>query len=650
MDVLLQTAKKFGSFHNTTIKVDFSVGNTKIVLEMDWNTDRPRNVAPRYWNDDATGGGGGGIDGITVSDNGAPVALPAGITTIDFLGGLVNISDNGNPLGSTVTVEVLAQNTGITTERLNVVFANNQTNLNWDVDQGATLSATGAAQTNITLFDPAVYVYHGSGTRTANGGAGSTTVGPGASTLGSENGTACGRNAQAFGKQPCAFGNTARANNDNCSAFGFNAQAIDADASAFGANSEASAATASAYGTLAVASAQGATALGRNARATAIRATTSGLDSVASGVNSCSYGFQANATGLDASAMGTKCIASAQNAASGGVSSQALNTGASAFGSNAVADDPDSCAFGPSQATGIESCTFGSGARTLNARSCAFGPAAFCDEFADLLSVGYDARCEDALCTSVGANSRAVVEGSSVFGNGAISNSQNGISMGVQSLVDVDCSDCGAIGNSCLIQSLAGAQNGSFLVGHNSRCFSSECCGFGNSLVISSDSNESCAYGRRCTVESESSCAYGKDGLVSTNSSLGCVYGCRATIGDTSASSCAYGAESRIDGNSGKSIALGSGARVVSGASESTIVGWNSQSTAAIGLALGAGAVAQPFSPSAAAPANDDCPFAIRLDPECIQSGATGATTDRLRISINNVIYEINLHRLIPPA
>ncbi len=617
---------------------------------MDWNTDRPRNIAPRYWNDNAGGGGGGGIDGITVSDNGAPVALPAGITTIDFLGGFVNISDNGNPAGSTVTVEVLAQNTGITTERLNVVFANNQTNLNWDVDQGATLSATGAAQTNITLFDPATYVYHGSGTRTANGGAGSTTLGPSASTLGSENGTACGRNTQAFGKQPCAFGNTARANTDNCCAFGFNAQATAADASSYGANSEASGATASSFGSLAVANATGASAFGRNARARALRATAAGLDSDAAGVNSCSYGFQATASALDASAMGTKCIASAQNAAAGGVSSQALNLGASAFGSNAVADDPDSCAFGQSQATGTESCTFGSGARTLNARGCAFGPAAFCDAFTDLLSVGYDARCEDALCTSVGANSRAFVEGSTVFGNGAISNSQNGISMGVQSLVDVDCTDCGAIGNACTVQSPAGAQNGSFLVGHNSSCFSSECAGFGNSLTIAADSNESCAFGRRCTVESDSSCAFGKDGGVSTNSSLGCAYGCRATIGDTSAASSAYGAESQIDGNSGKSCAFGSGARVVAGAGESTIMGWNSQSTSLNGLALGAGAVAQPFSPNAAAPTADDCPFAITLDTGCIQTGATGATTDRLRISINNVLYEINLHRLIPPA
>lgn len=616
---------------------------------------RPRQLVSRYLNEDqflGTGGGGGGINGITVSDNGAPVATPAGITTIDFLGGFVNISDNGNPAGSTVTVEVLSNPAfpGITTERLNVVNAIAQTTLNWDADQGLTLSTTGANQTNITLFDPATYVYHGSGTRTNNGGAGTTTIGPGASTVNSGNGTACGRNTQAFGKQPCAFGNTARATDDNCSAFGFNARATVADSSAFGANSEATANSTSAFGTLAVASTVGASAFGRNARGTGSRSSAFGLDALASGANSSCYGYQSISSGLDSSATGTKCLATAQNAASGGVSSQALAVGSSAYGSNAVANGVDSCAFGQSDATGVASATFANGARTNGDRSLAVGAGAFTAEFENLVAVGPYSFCDDTNTTAVGFGARAMVSDSQSFGNTAVCNSRNGLTVGINSLVDVNCETCAAIGNGARIQTSGDPISNSFGIGHQCGIFSPDCTSCGTDSTISTDSRESCAFGRRSTVESAQCSAFGKDTLIATNARLSSTFGCNSSVRDGAAESVVYGADAVANPSAEQSCVIGYGAVAESGCSGSILVGHRTISAVPGGVAIGAGAEARAFNPSAAAPTAVDCPFSWVLHPDCIQNGAAAAATDRLRININGILYEINLTRIVGPG
>lgn len=228
-----------------------------------WFTGLPRNARSRYLNEDPSAGGVG-IAGVTVEDEGVGVGTPAGISTINFVGAgvvatavgaIATVTIAGGIAGITVAEEGVAVGTPsgitsvnfvgagvtatgvganatvtvvgtITTELLNVQVGGNQTTINWDVDSGTTLTNNPVGQTNVTLFDPAPYVYFGAGTRLANSGAGSCTVGSAASTLNSFQGAAYGHKALAGGialrQKPCAFGADSTANFDFSCAFGPN--------------------------------------------------------------------------------------------------------------------------------------------------------------------------------------------------------------------------------------------------------------------------------------------------------------------------------------------------------------------------------------------------------------------------------------------
>ena len=600
--------------------------------------NRPQHLVSRYLNEDqvSSGGGGGpGIAGITVSDNGAPVALPAGITTIDFLGGLVNIGDNGNPAGSTVTVEVLPQPSSISTRRLNGALNNNISVLNWDVDQGTTLSVAPAGQTNITLFDPATYVYHGTNTRANNGGVGTTTLGPSARTNGAENGTAVGRDAQAISsKSPTAVGDASRATADYTAAVGFNAQARAATASAFGANADAQNSASTAFGEQALASANNATAGGSNA--------------IASGENSASYGVDAQATALDSCAIGLKCRATFQNACSGGASAQALATGASAYGHNPVADGVDSCAFGHSQASGDRSCTYGSAAETSDADCTAIGPSAYCGLFPELTSIGANSECNLARGTAVGASAILANDAtnSCAFGHTARSDASDTVVMGVDATIFG-----GGIQGVCLGANSSIQLNADQCVniGHDAACNSNTSVNIGRRASNGVAASGSVGVGTRVNIESQNNVAVGYQTTISTDSPSNVLIGDNAAIEDNVSEGAVVGSNARIIAGFGKCCVYG--ARAQAKQDSATIYGWGTTSNVIDGVAFGIGAAADPLG---AFPGADEdlCPLALNVNASVVEltTANPGTQAGWIFIRINGSRYRIRLWENTDPG
>jgi hypothetical protein len=616
--------------------------------------NRPLHLVSRYLNEDmvSSGGGGGpGIAGITVSDNGVPIALPAGITTIDFLGGYVNLSDNGNPAGSTVTVEVLAQPappSTISTRRLNGAPNAGQSVLNWDVDQGTTLSVAPAGQTNITLFDPATYVYHGTNTRANNGGAGTTTIGPSARTNNSENGTAIGKSTQALnGKSPSAFGDLANANFDYALAMGFFATCRAPTATAIGANSDAQNASSTCCGNGAVSAGNSGSSFGHNASSSSTNAQAFGSASFAAGDNACAYGYDARATAIDSCAFGAKTRATAQNSVAFGLTAQAYGVQSCALGPNCVVYATDGVGVGAVDCDGAESCAIGSGAQTQNARSCSFGAASNCAAFTDLLAVGYGANALQVQTTAIGQGSTANGSLATVVGNSADCQSDDGTVVGTGARITASTPSGCAFGVNAIVETLdpLTPTEGSCSFGTQAYVNASECVAIGTRASITGGP-QSVLVGHRGTVESAQCCGIGKDAVISTNCDGSIAVGYAATVQSSASGVLAIGSGANVNSGCSKSTVVGSGAS--SQASQSLCLGFGSVSTVDLGISIG-GEPASAFSPNAAAPATVDCPLAMFVADGVLQTGAGGAQTHRLRIRINGGLYEIRLTELVAP-
>lgn len=614
--------------------------------------NRPRHLVSRYLNEDqvSSGGGGGpGIAGITVSDNGAPVALPAGITTIDFLGGLVNIGDNGNPAGSTVTVEVLPQPSSISTRRLNGALNNNISVLNWDVDQGTTLSVLPAGQTNITLFDPATYVYHGTNTRVNNGGVGTTTVGPSARTNGAENGTAVGRDAQAISsKSPTAVGDTSRAIADYTCAYGFNSVARAATACAYGPNTDAQSTSTSVFGNAASAVGASSSSFGHNAAASAVNAQAIGSAAVASGLNSSSFGYDAQATAVDACAVGLKCRSTAQNAASGGVSSQALGIGSSAFGHNATANSTDSCAFGPAIVTGLRSVGVGTGATTEEPDCVSLGSGAYCGVFPELTAIGANSECNLARGTAVGASAILAnnATNSCAFGHTARSDASDTVVMGVDATIFG-----GGIQGVCLGANSSIQLNADQCVniGHDAVCNSNTSVNIGRRASNGVAAPGSVGIGTRVIIESQNNVAVGFQTTISTDSPSNVLIGDNAAIENNVTEGAVVGSNAGIIASFGKCCVYG--ARAQAREASATIYGWGTTSNVTDGVAFGISATADPLG---AFPGADEdlCPLALNVNASVVEltTANPGTQAGWIFIRINGSRYRIRLWENADPV
>jgi hypothetical protein len=130
---------------------------------------------------------------------------------------------------------------------------------------------------------------------------------------------------------------------------------------------------------------------------------------------------------------------------------------------------------------------------------------------------------------------------------------------------------------------------------------------------------------------------------------LSCTFGFNSSVRDGATQSVVYGADATANTSADRSCVIGYNAAAGANCSQSIVVGRRAISEVPGGVAIGAGAEARDFNPSAAAPTAVDCPFSWVLHPDCIQNGDAATATDRLRININGTLYEINLTRIVAP-
>ena len=145
--------------------------------------------------------------------------------------------------------------------------------------------------------------------------------------------------------------------------------------------------------------------------------------------------------------------------------------------------------------------------------------------------------------------------------------------------------------------------------------------------------------GQRAWAQSVNATVVGRGAVVQTTASDSTSIGNGATVNANSDLSTALGGSAIINANCSKSTIVGTLSSAA--APESTCLGYTAQSSAETGLALGVGAIAQPF---AAAPSNN-CPLALGINASAVVASgvAPAVQSGFLYININGVRYRIQL-------
>lgn len=305
-------------------------------------------ITAGYLHRDAAVVGPSPIAGIAARDEGIPVA-GGPFTVLNFVGPNISAANAGaSVLTITATVPPI---TGLLIAQAGGLYsAPAQTVLNFVTQTGVTLVQAPAGQTNVQLFDPAAFVFFGSGTSTSNGGPGTVTLGPSASTFGSSFGVAVGVNAQSISDSSVAIGPSAEAVNDQCTTLGAFARASGRRSTAVGTAVRTPGDLSGAFGADSQANSEGAYAFGNESIAESAWTLAHGQRALARETFASAFGYQAAARGESAYAFGTDSYAEGNHAYTFGTASSAVGELCLAIGFKAAAATPldipsDTCGF-----------------------------------------------------------------------------------------------------------------------------------------------------------------------------------------------------------------------------------------------------------------------------------------------------------------
>jgi hypothetical protein len=272
--------------------------------KMDYNSNRPRQIAARYFNEET--GPTGTVTSITTGTGltGGPITT-TGTISIDTTGVVAGVYTNAN-----ITVNAQGQ---------------------------ITVAGSGTAPPVIVLDDLAVGNDYPETPQTEGVWYGSGTKGAGVFSS-----TRVGNNSSALPGNASAFGDTAVAGNVASSAFGAGSFASGPNSTAVGKDAQSAGSDSAAFGNTASSGGVSSLACGYVASAPGASGTAVGTAAAAAGANASAFGDRANAQGASSLACGQQAIASGVGGvciganSSAGLNGTAVGAGAAAQNAGAV--------------------------------------------------------------------------------------------------------------------------------------------------------------------------------------------------------------------------------------------------------------------------------------------------------------------------